>query len=291
LNTPTPFFSLDTPPSHSYLPASNYDFNTLAAIYNAARVDYIVPMPMNGKRMQEYVNAYDVDLSASAVALNDNREETGVGMLGLRDDRGWITRLGVIPERRGHKVGQFVMECLLANAQARRTRLVQLEVIVGNEPAHRLFLKLGFQETRELYVLRRPPSKLDPARLPESTATNLEPMQIPTLLSKRKQYAAWTEETSSLLNAGSLEGFSVELPSGENGWIIFQPMAFQISHIVLNPQCSPNLAYTMLYHLHTRYPMQDTKLENMPTDYPLFSTFQKMGYVESFRRIEMILDF
>jgi ribosomal protein S18 acetylase RimI-like enzyme len=291
LSTPTPSSSLNLPPSHSYLPTSQYDFNALAAIYNAARVDYIVPMPMNAKRMQEYVNTYDVDLTASVVSLNDDHEETGVGMLGLRDHRGWITRLGVIPERRGNKVGQFVMERLLENAHARGASLVQLEVIVGNEPAHQLFLKLGFHEMRELYVLRRPPSKLNPANLPESTAVNLEPMQIPTLLSQRKQYTAWTEETTSLLNVGSLEGFSVELPSGENGWIIFQPMAFQLSHIVLSPQCSPTLAHAMLYQLHTRYPMQDTKLENMPIDYPLFPTFQKIGYVESFRRTEMILEF
>lgn len=278
MSTPTPSSSLNLPPSHSYLPTSHYDFNALAAIYNAARVDYIVPMPMNAKRMQEYINTYDVDLDASVVSLNDSREETGVGMLGLRDRRGWITRLGVIPERRGYKVGQFLMERLLENAHSRGMRLVQLEVIVGNEPAHQLFLKLGFQATRELYVLRRPPSKLNPANIPESTPVNLEPMQIPTLLSQRRQYTAWTEETTSLLNVGSLEGFSVALTNGEKGWIIFQPMAFQLSHIVLSPQCSQTLAYAMLYHLHTRYAMQDTKLENMPTDYPLFPAFQKIGW-------------
>ena len=288
MSTPNAVPSLT--PSHSYLPASHYDFNALAAIYNAARVDYIVPMPMNARRMEEYVMAYDVDLADSVVSLNDNREETGVGMLGLRGERAWITRLGVIPERRGYKVGQFVMERLLENAQAKNVAAVQLEVIRGNEPAHRLFMKLGFQETRELYVLRRPPRKVDPEMLPVNCTTlYLAADELPPLLAEREAGAAWTEATPSLLNLGRLEGLSVELSSGERGWVIFQHMAFQLTHIVLSAQSSPELATALLYHLHARYPMQDTKLENLPTDHPLFPVYQKMGYVESFRRIEMVL--
>jgi hypothetical protein len=248
-------------------------------------------MPMNAKRMQEYVTAYDVDLEQSIVSLNDSGEETGIGMVGLRDQRAWITRLGVIPERRGHKVGQFVVERLLENARAKNVKAVQLEVIRGNEPAYRLFLKLGFHETRELLVLRRPPGKVDPALMPASSTTMALPAeQLPILLAQREPIAAWTEETPSLLNAGLLEGLSVELASGEKGWIIFQKMAFQLAHIVLSPQPSRELAIALLYHLHARYPMQDTKLENLPTDHPTFEAFHTLGYVESFKRIEMILE-
>lgn len=37
------------------VPIAQYSMDDLAAIYNRARVDYIVPMPMNGKRMAEYI--------------------------------------------------------------------------------------------------------------------------------------------------------------------------------------------------------------------------------------------
>src|SRR2546423_6025746 len=86
--------------------ASAYNFDTLAEIYNQARVDYIVPMPMNGKRMAEYVHNYDVDLDMSLIACNTDGEPCGLIMAGLRRDRSWVTRLGVIPHKRRAHVGQ-----------------------------------------------------------------------------------------------------------------------------------------------------------------------------------------
>jgi ribosomal-protein-alanine N-acetyltransferase len=271
------------------VPASRYDFTALASLYNAARVDYIVPMPMNAKRMQEYVHNYDVNLDGSIVSLNGDELETGVGMLALRDSRAWITRLGVIPERRGNKVGQFIMERLLEQATQRAAKRVQLEVIKGNEPAYRLFVKMGFEVTRALMILRRPPSKPDPnSALPEVVVRPL--MRIPEHLEKRAPDAAWTEETRSLINAGGLEGLQVEMPSGERGWVIFQRMAFQLMHIVLSPNAVGDLALALLYHLHAQYPMQDTKVENVPLGAPYVEAYTRLGYVESFQRIEMAMN-
>ena len=153
---------------HRAVPTSNFTFEELADIYNRAREDYIVPMPMNARRMKEYVVAYDVDLDASFVAVDrDDDEVNGVCMLGVRGERTWITRLGVIPVRRRRKSGLFLMETEIEESIRLGKKKVQLEVINGNEPAHRLFLKLGFEVTRELLVIRRPPGPVDPALIPE----------------------------------------------------------------------------------------------------------------------------
>jgi ribosomal protein S18 acetylase RimI-like enzyme len=40
----------------------------------------------------------------------------GVNMLGLREGRAWITRLGVLPTTRRHGVGQILMESLMQKA-------------------------------------------------------------------------------------------------------------------------------------------------------------------------------
>src|SRR5687768_8026651 len=96
--------------SHYAVSTSRYDFTELADIYNRAREDYIVPMPMNAKRMQEYVASYDVSLDSSLVAIaKDDEDIDGICMLGVRDERSWITRLGVIPMRRRRKSGEFLM--------------------------------------------------------------------------------------------------------------------------------------------------------------------------------------
>jgi GNAT superfamily N-acetyltransferase len=297
----------------SSVPASRYTFEQLADIYNRARVDYIVPMPMNAKRMEEYVRHYDIDLDASHVSLNSDGCETGVIMLGIRKERAWITRLGVIPERRGHGTGGYLMNVAIEAARARGCRMIQLEVIIGNEPARRLFVKLGFQPTRTLAIVRRPPGKLDPALAPELVfgeswgssmgtsqivVSSIPETEIPALLARRPSSIncmalcdspAWTEETPSLLHAGGLRGLHVSLPSGESGWIVFQRTAFQLTHFVFRVGISAEMAYTLLYTLHSQNAVQDTKIENLPIDSPLWEAYQRIGYVEAFRRLEMFL--
>ncbi len=277
---------------HYPVATSHYNYQELAEIYNQARTDYIVPMPMNARKMQEYVEHYDIDLNNSAVAIDiDDEEPNGICMLGVRGDRTWITRLGVIPVRRRRKAGEFLMRTLLEGSQKMNARLVQLEVIKGNEPAYRLFRKLGFEETRELLVIRRPPGQLAPDALPEMTVRELTEQEIHACLEEREPGAAWTEETESLINMDSLKGMHVELPDGEDGWIVFHYSAFQLGHFVLSPGKSDDMLYALICAVHDAYPLHDTKIENLAADHPTWPQFQRSGYMEAFRRIEMFLYF
>lgn len=276
------------------IPASRYTYEELAEIYNQTRVDYIVPMPMNARRMETYIKTYDVDMDASAIVLNGDGDMCGVGMLGMRGERGWITRLGVVPERRGNNLGSFMMNTLLQGARDRQAKLVQLEVIKGNVPAHRLFSKLGFRETRELLVIRRPPGKIT-FELPVAgaIATALNAAEIQRCMDERGSGASWIDENKSLVQAGGLKGLKVELPGGHVGWIIYQNTAFQISYIVVHAPAPvrDEMTLALLYHLHSLHPLQDTKVENLPALDLRWPVFQRMGYMETFRRIEMFLYF
>ncbi len=292
--------SLETPtvqqspePAYEATPASRYSFQELADIYNQTRIDYIVPMPMNAKRMEQYVKSYAISLDASVVAMDNYHELAGIGMLGLRGERAWLTRLGVLPYRRGHHLGQFLTDSLLAQAVEQGAKQAQLEVIQGNKPAHQLFLKFGFQEIRELLIIRRPPGKpamADPA--PGAVVTILKPADISRCLEQRDPGASWIDETPSLLQAGSLKGLQIELPSGATGWLVYQHTAFQMAYFVLHTpgEARDELARALLYHLHSLHPMQDTKVENLPALDTRWPVFQEMGYVEAFRRIEMTLE-
>jgi ribosomal protein S18 acetylase RimI-like enzyme len=274
------------------VPASQYTYEELADIYNQTRVDYIVPMPMNAKRMEIYVTSYDVDLNASVVVFDHEGQMAGVGMLGVRGERSWITRVGVLPDRRGNQLGRFILDALIDRARARRSRLVQLEVIKGNIPAYQLFLKLGFRETRELLVVRRPPGKPgDDLAVPGSTMTALHADEVLARLDGRGPGASWIDETPSLLHAGGLKGLRVELPGGESGWLVYQNTAFQMAYLVLHtpPETRDTMTRALLHHLHTLHPLQDTKVENIAALDLRWPVFQQMGYVEAFRRIEMFL--
>lgn len=275
---------------HRSVSASSYNFDQLAEIYNQTRVDYIVPMPMNARRMMEYVRDYDIDLERSIISINQKGEESGLGMIGIRGERGWITRLGVIPERRGRHLGQFLMDGMLDALAGAGCSMVQLEVIVGNVPAHSLFRKVGFEDIRELLVIRRAPEPIEP--IPEFDAADvneIEPPDIPDYLNQREAYASWIEETPSLLNAGKLTGLTVTLPSGESGWIVLQSSPFQLTHFVLKPDVSDEMGRALVYHTHRTFAKQDTKLENIPVGHPTMPYFEHFGYFEVFRRTEMYL--
>lgn len=272
-------------------PASHYSYEELTDIYNQTRVDYIVPMPMNARRMKDYVTNYDINLDASVVSFYDN-EVCGVAMLGLRDDRAWITRLGVIPGGRGRKNGSFLMDALLQQARVYHANLVQLEVIGGNEPAHKMFSKFGFEETRELLIIRRPPGPPQSEKpLPGATITPLDEAGILTCLAKRPPGDSWVEETPSLENTGQLHGYSLDLADGEHGWIVFHASAFQMAHFVVDatPGAYDDIVLALLHHVHSEHAGKDTKIENVPVKHPSWSLFQRAGYVESFRRVEMLL--
>ncbi len=90
------------------LPASDFSVEELTDAYNRTRTDYLIPMPMNPGRMQEYIDLYDVDLSRSKVAMEDEII-IGLGMLGVRPGMSWITRLGVLPEGRRQKTGTALL--------------------------------------------------------------------------------------------------------------------------------------------------------------------------------------
>ena len=272
------------------VPASDYTYEELTDIYNQTRVDYIVPMPMNAKRMREYVNNYDVDLPSSVVAMYDDTI-TGVGMLGLRDNRAWITRLGIIPTGRRLRNGSFLMDALIDQARRNDADVIQLEVIDGNEPAYNMFVKYGFQETRKLAIIRRPPSPPQFENpLPAANIITLTDDEIMHCLANRPSGMSWVEETPSMVKTEKLFGYRLEAQNGESGWIVFYSSAFQMGNFVVDATSDSynDIVLSLLHNLHRRHGIKDTKIENVPLDHPLLELFKQAGYIESFRRIEMI---
>jgi ribosomal protein S18 acetylase RimI-like enzyme len=272
------------------VPTGQYTIDELVHAYNQSRVDYIVPMPMNAARLQEYIDNYDVNLQASAVAVWDD-QIVGVGMLGVRPATTWITRLGVFPVRRRHGIGRRLMEYLIAQSHHLNAASIILEVIKGNIPAERLFHKLGFYSLRELLIVRRPPGP------PAMTVGPYEIQMLGSqraleLLKQRSDEPSWLTDTPSLRNAKSLSALRVELRSGGQGWVAYQETTFQLQRLVLHTERGDphRVSRALLHALHTSYAATDTTVENIAVDCPYWPAMQEMGYVESFRRIEMQMD-
>src|SRR5512137_1417686 len=112
--------------------ASQFSIQELTNLYNQTRVDYLVPMPMSPDRLADYVRDFDVNLDLSYVAREDDGAILGLGMMGVRQNRGWVTRLGVLPSTRRHGVGRALMDGMLSNADKLGMAETDLEVISNN---------------------------------------------------------------------------------------------------------------------------------------------------------------
>lgn len=271
------------------VPAHYFTTEQLTAIYNQTRVDYMVPMPMNAARLAEYVRIYDVSLEHSFVAMLGD-ELLGVAMLGLRDGRAWITRLGVIPNTRRQGVGKALVGGLIQEAKKLGVHFVMLEVIKNNTPAHQLFLSYQFREIGELLVLRRSP-RMPPPDPIVADAQRLERMDALVLVGHDRGTQPWTNQSESLFNAHDVAGLRLTLVDGSRGWLVYQREKFSLTRFAYKTEVGDpaTVAYALLSHLHYQYPRLDTHLENMQVNDPHYPAFIEMGYLESFRRIEMWL--
>jgi ribosomal protein S18 acetylase RimI-like enzyme len=270
------------------IPASRFSYEQLTAIYNQTRVDYMVPMPMNAARLAEYVAIYDVDLERSLVATTQNGEMLGVGMLGVRENRAWITRLGVLPNTRRGGIGKAVMDGLIEQALIIQRDFIMLEVIKNNVPAHQLFLKLGFHEIGELLVLRHAPNLQPPVPI-VADAERLDRASSLILVGHDRGTQPWTNQPESLVNANEVSGIRLTLADGSRGWLVYQRQKFSLTRFAFKTEKGDpaTVAYALLSHLYSQYPRLDTQIENIQVNDPHLPALYKMGFVESFRRIEM----
>jgi ribosomal protein S18 acetylase RimI-like enzyme len=140
------------PPDVSLVPASRYDSAALAALFTAAYEGYWFPIRLDAAAFEELAATLDLDLDASAVAVASDGRPVGLAMLGVRGGEGWVGGMGVVPDHRRAGIGERLLRELLDRARARGLARVTLEVLEQNDPARRLYERLGFRRTRALEI-------------------------------------------------------------------------------------------------------------------------------------------
>jgi ribosomal protein S18 acetylase RimI-like enzyme len=125
--------------------------------------DYIVPIHLDVTRFYRMLRADSVDLAFSKVVLM-NGECAGAGLVARR---GWSNRLAgmaVIPIARRLGIGKWLLDHLMEAARDRGDQCIELEVIVGNDPAIQLYQNAGFQTIRKLlsFKLENPRGESSP---------------------------------------------------------------------------------------------------------------------------------
>jgi len=133
------------------VPADSVDLDALTAVFNGAYSDYFVPLKLDRAALELTIDVCDVDLAASRVAVEDG-QPAAFAFLALRGDEGWIGGMGTVPAHRRRGLGERALTEVLAEARSHNAKSVRLEVIEQNEPARRLYEKLGFEHERDLGV-------------------------------------------------------------------------------------------------------------------------------------------
>ena len=132
-------------------PASDWSYAELAEFFNAGYEGYFVPISVDEAAFRFMAESWDYDLDLSRVALLDG-EPVGICAVAVRGDRGWIGGLGVAELHRSKGVGAVLMRRVIEDARILALRELWLEVLVQNEPAVRLYERLGFEHVRGLEI-------------------------------------------------------------------------------------------------------------------------------------------
>jgi ribosomal protein S18 acetylase RimI-like enzyme len=276
--------------SVTYCPASDVDLGEFAAAFNRAYRDYYVPITMTTPGLRALVARDDIVLEASIVARRDERI-VGMGLLGIRGDAGWIGGMGVIPTYRRQGIGREIMRRLLAEGIRRALRIIRLEVIADNAPAHALYGEFGFKDVRLLHVLHRLPAPLPAAASNEVAETDT----VEALLQHYDLFHdvrnCWQRGRRSLAGlAEQIGGWAArdgtELLGYAVGWA--SRAEIRLADLATKPGSNRRgVASALLAHLHRQYPEACGLHYNVGEDDPAWQGYAALGYTSSLRQYEM----
>ncbi|WP_133273084.1 GNAT family N-acetyltransferase [Hymenobacter radiodurans] len=134
---------------------------------NRSFEEYMVPMVFTPASFERRFRGEHLDAEASKLWFQ-GEELVGVVFIARR---GWTSRvaaMGLVREARGKHYGRQMLQAAIEEATARGDRSMLLEVFAANEPARRLYERLGFRNERELFSFRYVPNPKSPQRIAEN---------------------------------------------------------------------------------------------------------------------------
>jgi ribosomal protein S18 acetylase RimI-like enzyme len=257
-------------------PASRWSYAELARIFNAGYEAYYTPFTLDEAAFRAMSTMWDDDLDASRIAVVDG-EPAGICKLAIRGDEGWIAGVGVGVPYRGSGVGRALMDGVIAEAKARRLRRIWLEVLVQNEPAIRLYEKLGFEHVRdlEIWTLEKLVSQKHKARSVPAAQAHTR------IRAERTWREPWQRADETVANLEQIESLE-----SERGAVLFRRTGERVS--LLQGVAADEAAARDLLQA---FPSEATSLQwlNGPEGDPFNSAIASLGGTLAHRQHEMVL--
>lgn len=285
--------------NYTIQPVSSVDFKTYVDAFNEAYSDYFVPMHLSPAVMEALIYRENINLDRSVVAVNDNGEILGMGMLGVRDNRGWIGGMGVVPEYRRKGIGQSLMHSLIENAHALQLHYVDLEVITQNTPAYTMYEKLGFIKRRVLAIVERGAAPVD---VPDNQYQLDNSDSHYTGDGVLELFDTWHDVANPWQR--QREAIEVMLPDSDIRFLTdgskraiafaigrFSKERIQIIDAAISPAVEDRLqaAKTIFAGLLAENPKATSGMVNVGEDDMILQALQSLGFKQSLRQYEMRL--
>ena len=264
-------------PTVALEPASRWSYAELAEIFNAAYEGYFMPFALDEAAFRFMSTTWDDDLDASRVALVDG-EPAGICKLAVRGDRGWIAGIGVTAPQRTTGVGKALMRGVLEEAAGLGLKEVWLEVLVQNEPAIRLYEKLGFRTVRDLegwtlgqLVFQKHKASAVPAARAQTR-----------IRAERTWREPWQRADETVANLDDVEALE-----SERGAVLFRRTGGRVS-LLQGVAAGDDAARDLLLAL----PEEATSLHwvNGPGGDPFKAAIASLGGMQAWRQHEMLLE-
>lgn len=272
-------------------PVSDVDRRQYVLALNRAYSDYFVSILLTEASFLDMVRRESVRLDVSQAAV-DAGDIVGMGMLGVREDRGWIGGMGVIPSYRRQGIARRILHRLIEQARGLGLRTLQLEVIAANRPAYDLYRDVGFETVRTLHVLRGGGSKFTAPTRPLELVFRTE--RAAGLLDRIERFPTprrpWQRELAALASQ-PVHAITARSRAGNDllGVCLFRDDG---SHKDLMDMVAANLDVGRALAAHVLRSGQFTRLSylNVAAEDPLLPVLLEAGFSEALAQYEMLLN-
>jgi len=263
--------------SLEFRPAAELELGRLAGLFTAAYEGYLVPFAIDEQTLRFMVDVYDLDLDASRIALLDG-VPVGLANVALRGDRAWIGGIGVTPFGRRRGIGERLMRQVVDQARDRGARVVQLEVIEGNEPALALYEKLGFEHVRhvDVWILDADPDGAGGAAETEVDAAHER------IRSLRHADEPWQRDDATVARLRAIEPLRALGDYGGAAIVRPTPVATSVIQIGADEAAARVLLETLRRE-------GSVNVLNLPDDEPAAEAFRALGGRVAVRQRELAL--
>ncbi len=271
---------------YTFTDALGFSMAQLGEMDNQSFREYYFPVENTPGSMARYCQQNNADLGGTVV-MHEGDTFVGMSMLATRGRRGWVGGFGIVPEYRGKGAGKAMMARTLGVTRTAGLTRLQLEVLVQNTRAQRLYENSGFTVQRDVVGLKLAAEAL-PKHSTTARITNTEPEHIMDWL-LQGQKPAWSRERASLLVTGG-EAIVVSRPGGATGAMLYQRLEhrIQVYAVALIDRTSTNDFAFMLRHVVGDLPF--VRVHNEPDDSVLFQVCKDLGFEEEYRQHEMVIE-